>query len=164
MTQEQLDSMAAEMVATGATPKGILAALDRAHNNSLNGAEEAKDHPLKTLILSDADWAALRTHMMDGGGVENRNLPLQGGPSLMQRLWIALNESDQTAFWPCFVHMIKAHAKADGLIRPLPNGGVSFGPIGSNRHRPVGLPLAITSPTIENDESGKIETPDGETK
>lgn len=133
MTQEQLDSMAAQMVATGATPKGILAALDRAHNNSLHDAEVGKDHPMKTFSLPSAEWAALCTHMKDGGGVENRHLPLHEGPSLNQKFWIAVDDGDQSAFWPNLFHLLKAHAKADGLIRPLASGGVAFGPIGSSR-------------------------------
>jgi hypothetical protein len=124
---EELRKAARALVELG-NQKQVAEMLAHEHNQMLHEREMAKTHPLQQLRLSDEEWGMLRAHMIDGGGVEDRHQSLHDGPSLNKLFWQSLVvDGDQAAFWDYLPHIIKSLAKAEGMVRPLANGGVTFG-------------------------------------
>jgi len=110
------------------TPRELSDLLNQVHVQTQYDDESAKPHPLRTLVLMPEDWAAMKAHLLDGGGVQDDTLL---HPDLLK----AIQDDDQATVWPVLVHLAKAALKRSGMITPVPGspGAVQFGPVGRNR-------------------------------
>lgn len=98
-------------------PGEAIALLAKAHNAHLYEAEKGKKHPLSDFTIPDNEWAQLRDHVIDGGGViEDSDLHTEILNSILQ--------NDQKVFWPALIHVLKSYLKIKGRIQPLAGGGV----------------------------------------
>ena len=92
--------------------------------------DDAKPHPMRDYRLSADDWAILKAYILDGGGVDEDS-------ALATDILQAVFSDDQETFWDQLMHLVKARAKINGRMRPLPFGGVSFTGIGEVGPAPV---------------------------
>lgn len=92
--------------------------------------DDAKSHPMRAYRLSSEDWGTLKAYIMDGGGVEQDD-------DLATDILQAVFSDDQEMFWNEVMHLVKARAKINGRMRPLPFGGVSFTGIGEQGLRQI---------------------------
>jgi hypothetical protein len=131
LTQEQISAVQV-MAGAGMPPRDVITALHVQTSLNLHAAEQTKTHPFsKGLGLSTAEFAALRVHIMDGGGPSDLNVPLNSnGQGLDTLLWQAIHDEDQTQVGPLLIEHLKAHAKSTGRIRATASGGVIFNGVG----------------------------------
>lgn len=106
------------------TPQQILAKVSERKNARLATAEAGKEQPLNSKFeLPKDEWAVLKDHIFDGGGVEGDQDVLQ---EVLQAAW----NDRQDIFWPGLIHLLKARGKGTGKIIAQPNGGVTFNGVG----------------------------------
>lgn len=130
MTKDQTIAAIDDLLASK-SPKELAALLDARDNLRLFNNEHVKQHPLSTLELTDAQWGEFSAHMLDGGGVRQDEMLLDGGPSLRDRFHVALQAGDRQTTLHLLPHLVKSMMKRTGMRRQLAAGGVSAGPVGS---------------------------------
>ena len=92
--------------------------------------DDAKPHPMRDYRLDEASWADFKTYLLYGGGVDEDS-------QLATDVFQFIFDDNQQGFWNNVFHLVKARAKINSVIRPLPFGGVSLTGIGENGTPPV---------------------------
>jgi hypothetical protein len=124
-TKQALRAMLAAM-----QPAEILDMMRQEGQCALHEEEAAKTHPLTDYRMADADFAALREHLMDGGGVTDASVPSKDDRCLTNIVLQAIFESDQATFWQELPHLVKMWMNDRGLISRDPGGLIKISGIG----------------------------------
>ena len=113
----------AAMLLASLDPSEARALLHQHRLSKARADELAKDHPMKAYRLDADQWAQFSAYLLDGGGVEEDT-------QLATDIFQAIFDDNQETFWNEVFHLVKARAKINGVMRPLPFGGVSFTGVG----------------------------------
>jgi len=120
----------AAMLLASLDPSEARALLHQHRLSKARADELAKDHPMKAYRLDADQWAQFKAYLLDGGGVEEDT-------QLATDIFQAIFDDNQEAFWNEVFHLVKARAKINGVMRPLPFGGVSFTGVGERASGPM---------------------------